>query len=92
MTKVGAVELAPFGIRVNAVCPAMTETAMMHSLEIGKSAEAVQQLRDRFTQMIPLGRYGEPEETAALVAFLASDEASFISGAAIPVDGGLKAR
>jgi len=92
MTKVGAAELAEYNIRVNAICPAMTETGMMHDLENGKTADEVAALRARFTSIIPLGRYAEPAETAAVVAFLASDDASFITGAAIPIDGGLKAR
>ncbi len=92
MTKVGAVELAEQGIRVNAICPAMTDTAMMQSLETGKSDAEIATLRGHFTGMIPLGRYAQPDEIAAVVAFLASDASSFITGAAIPVDGGLKAQ
>ena len=92
MTKVGAIELAEFGIRVNAICPAMTETAMMLNLEDGKNAEEVATLRGHFTAMIPLARYAAPSEIASVVAFLAGDESSFINGAAIPVDGGLKAQ
>ncbi len=92
MTKVGAVELAEFGIRVNAICPAMTETAMMLDLEIGKNAEQVAALRGHFTSMIPLARYANPSEIASVVAFLASADSSFVTGVAIPVDGGLKAQ
>lgn len=91
MTKVGAVELAEVGIRVNAICPAMTDTAMMQSLEIGKNAAQVAAIRGHFTGMIPLGRYADPDEIAAVVLFLASEAASFVTGTAIPVDGGLKA-
>jgi 3alpha(or 20beta)-hydroxysteroid dehydrogenase len=92
MTKVGAVELAERGIRVNAICPAMTDTAMMQSLEIGKTAEEIAAVRGHFARMIPLARYADPDEIAAVVVFLASKAASFITGAAIPVDGGLKAQ
>ncbi len=92
MTKVGAVELAEFGIRVNAICPAMTETAMMLDLENGKNAEEIASLRGHFTAMIPLGRYANPSEIASVVAFLASNASSFVTGTAIPVDGGLKAQ
>lgn len=92
ITKVGAVELAERNIRVNAICPAMTDTAMMQSLEIGKNEAEVAALRGHFTAMIPLARYADPEEIGAVVLFLASNASSFITGAAIPVDGGLKAQ
>lgn len=92
MTKVGAVEFAERDIRVNAICPAMTDTAMMQSLETGKSATEVAAIRGHFEAMIPLARYARPEEVAAVVVFLASDAASFVTGTAIPVDGGLKAQ
>ena len=92
MTKVGAVELAERNIRVNAVCPAMTDTAMMQSLEVGKSAAGITALRGHFAAMIPLARYANPAEVGAAVLFLASDAASFITGTALPVDGGLKAQ
>jgi NAD(P)-dependent dehydrogenase (short-subunit alcohol dehydrogenase family) len=92
ITKVGAVELAERNIRVNAICPAMTDTAMMQSLEIGKTEEETATLRGHFSAMIPLARYADPAEIGAVVVFLASDAASFITGAAIPVDGGLKAQ
>ena len=92
MTKVGAVELAERNIRVNAICPAMTDTAMMQSLEIGKDAAEIIALRGHFAAMIPLARYANPDEIAAVVLFLASDAASFVTGTAIPVDGGLKAQ
>jgi NAD(P)-dependent dehydrogenase (short-subunit alcohol dehydrogenase family) len=70
----------------------MTETAMMQSLEVGKSLDQVAAIRGHFEAMIPLGRYAQPAEMAAVVLFLASDAASFVTGAAIPVDGGLKAQ
>lgn len=92
MTKVGAVELAPLGIRVNAICPAMTDTPMMRSMETGKSETEISELRGLFTAMIPMARYAEPEEIAAVAVFLASADSSFVNGAALPVDGGLKAQ
>ena len=92
MTKVGAIELASKSIRVNAVCPAMTDTEMMQSVEVGKSDEEIAVLRGRFTDMIPLARYAKPSEIADAIAYLASDRASFINGVALPVDGGLKAQ
>ncbi len=89
MTKVAAAELAPHNIRVNAVCPAPTATEMIWDLERRSEPGAV---RQRFAEMIPLGRYGTPQEIAAAVAFLASDAAAFITGTALPVDGGILAR
>ncbi|WP_109355669.1 SDR family NAD(P)-dependent oxidoreductase [Sphingorhabdus sp. EL138] len=92
MTKVGASELASRNIRVNAICPAMTETQMMQSLEIEKTQAEIREIRGHFTDMIPLGRYADPSEIADVIAFLASDNSSFVNGAVIPVDGGLKAQ
>jgi len=75
-------ELGPYGIRVNAVCPGLIRTRLT---ERHFSDPAV--LRPYF-QHIPLGRGGEPEEVGAAIAFLASDAASYITGAALLVDGG----
>ncbi len=92
MTKTAAVELAPANIRVNAVCPAPIETRMMRSIESQASPEDPEEMKKTVTAGMPLGRYGEPEEVAALVAFLASDEAAFITGGIYPIDGGRQAR
>jgi 3alpha(or 20beta)-hydroxysteroid dehydrogenase len=91
MTKLAAAELAPSGIRVNAVCPAPTSTEMVFSLERTQSPADPELVRRGLTKMIPMGRYGEPEEIAAVVLFLISDASSFMTGAAVPVDGGVKA-
>ena len=92
MTKIAAAELASSGIRVNAVCPAPTSTEMMFSMERTQSPpDDPEAVRRGMTRMIPMGRYGEPEEIAAVVLFLASSASSFMTGAAVPVDGGLKA-
>jgi len=80
-TRTWANELAPKGIRVNVVSPGPTDTAMM--------AGASQDIRDALSSMIPLGRMGRPDEVAAAVLFLASDESSFTTGAELVVDGGM---
>ncbi|MFY8084724.1 MAG: SDR family NAD(P)-dependent oxidoreductase [Rubrivivax sp.] len=91
MTKLAAVELAPSGIRVNAVCPAPTSTEMVFSMERSLSPADPEAVRRGMTRMIPMGRYAEPGEIARLILFLASDASSFMTGTAIPIDGGLKA-
>jgi NAD(P)-dependent dehydrogenase (short-subunit alcohol dehydrogenase family) len=75
-------ELGPYGIRVNAVCPGLIRTPLTerHFAEAGKLKE--------YFRHVPLGRGGRAEEVAAAIAFLASEEASYISGAALVVDGG----
>ncbi len=75
-------ELGPYGIRVNAVCPGLIRTPLTR-----EHFESPGLLKDYFRH-IPLGRGGEPEEVAGAVLFLASDAASFVTGAALLVDGG----
>ena len=78
-----AVALARRKIRVNAVCPGLTATPMLAALVADDRAYQLRRLH------IPMGRTAQPEEIAATVAFLASDESSYITGHALPVDGGM---
>ncbi len=90
LAKSAALEFAGSGVRVNAICPAMTNTRMMRSIESGTSDDP-NAAKDQFTGMIPLGRYGEPNDIVQAVLFLASENASFITGAVLAVDGGFTA-
>jgi 3alpha(or 20beta)-hydroxysteroid dehydrogenase len=87
LTRTAALELAPRGIRVNAICPAPIETNMVKALEAGAGSTA----RERLTATLPLRRFGEPAEVAALVAFLCSADAAYITGGIYTVDGGAMA-
>jgi 3alpha(or 20beta)-hydroxysteroid dehydrogenase len=84
MTRAASLELARHGIRVNAVCPAPIETPMVQQLDADVR-------RERLTATIPMRRYGAPDEVAALVAFLASGDATYITGGIYTVDGGAMA-
>ena len=86
LTRTAAYELAPRKIRVNAVNPGPTNTAIFGKL--GMPDEAIQEFASAMQNRIPLKRFGEPEDVATLVAFLASDEAGFITGAEYNIDGG----
>jgi 3-oxoacyl-[acyl-carrier protein] reductase len=80
-TKTWARELGPQGIRVAAVCPGFVETPILQSIP--------QPVLQKMIDKVPVGRLGKPEEIAAVYAFLASDDASYINGAVIEVSGGI---
>jgi NAD(P)-dependent dehydrogenase (short-subunit alcohol dehydrogenase family) len=90
MTKAMGVDSAPFGVRVNAVAPGAIDTPMLrNSVALNEDPESLWKVLDG---MHPLGRIGKPEEIAEVVAFLASDAASFVTGEVVRVDGGLLSR
>ncbi|MBI3647823.1 MAG: SDR family oxidoreductase [Actinobacteria bacterium] len=84
LTRQCAVEWAP-RIRVNAVCPGLIDTPMLRIMD---DPAAGQRYLDT---MVPLGRIGRPEDVARTIAFLASEDAAYVTGAALPVDGGVTA-
>jgi NAD(P)-dependent dehydrogenase (short-subunit alcohol dehydrogenase family) len=89
LTKSAAVGYGPEGIRINAVCPSPIETRMMRALETGVAPGNETDVKEAFEQRIPLRRYGTPDEVAAVIAFLCSDDARFVSGSSYTVDGGM---
>lgn len=92
LTKAAAIEAAEFGVRVNAVNPGPISTGMMDRIETGMSEGGdTQAVHEQFESLNPMGRYGTPDEVANLVVWLLSDEASYSSGCANLVDGGLTA-
>ncbi len=82
MTKSAALEAAGFGVRVNAVAPGPTETGMLNRFTGTADRKAA------LVTGVPLGRVGQPEEIARAIVFLASDQASFVTGQILTVDGG----
>jgi NAD(P)-dependent dehydrogenase (short-subunit alcohol dehydrogenase family) len=82
LTRQMAIELAPHGIRVNCVCPGVIDTPMLRLMDDPAAG------RRYLRESVPLRRLGTAAEVAATIAFLASDEAAYITGAALPIDGG----
>jgi NAD(P)-dependent dehydrogenase (short-subunit alcohol dehydrogenase family) len=86
LTRSLARELGPRGVRVNCVCPGGVETALLQGfLDVVGATPA------QVAQQVPLRRMAAPSEVAAVAAFLVSDDASYVTGAALPVDGGATA-
>ncbi len=83
LTKAAALDAIADGVRINAVCPGIIDTPL---LEHGKQ---IQGLIETLTASVPKGRLGQPEEVARLVLFLASDEASYMVGQGVLIDGGV---
>lgn len=92
MTMLAANELAGRGVRVNAVCPAPTATDMIKALEERFKPADPERFHRDFAKFIPMGRYGQADEIADAILFLASPQATFITGVTLPVDGGVTAR
>jgi NAD(P)-dependent dehydrogenase (short-subunit alcohol dehydrogenase family) len=88
LTKAIAVDHGHENIRANCICPSIVETDLVS--ELFKTPDGERAKRDRLAT-IPLGRFGKPHDIAGLAVFLASDESAWLTGAAIPVDGGLTA-
>ena len=85
LTRAMAMEFGSKGVRINAVNPSLTQTDMTKGIEGNDATMA------KFAERIPMGRAARPEEIAAVIAFLASDDASFVNGVNLPVDGGVNA-
>lgn len=92
LTRSLAIDLAPHGITANAICPGSIDTRMLkntHQKLADEHGVKIDQWESEVIKTIPVGRFGKPSEVAALIAFLASEEAGYITGQAINIDGGL---
>jgi NAD(P)-dependent dehydrogenase (short-subunit alcohol dehydrogenase family) len=88
LTRALAVDYGPRGIRVNAVALGSIVTGRYEALLTQQMPEVAERVEADMARLHPIGRLGQPHEAAAAVAYLLSDEASFINGAILPVDGG----
>ncbi|NHC21883.1 glucose 1-dehydrogenase [Nocardioides sp. IC4_145] len=92
LTRNSAVEYGQWGVRVNAIAPGATWTPMVEASMRQLDPEDPRAAAVQFAQGNPAGRFGEPEEVAAVVAFLLSEDASYVNAAVIPIDGGQSAK
>src|ERR1700716_2311322 len=88
LTKSAAQECATTGVRVNCVCPGLIDSRMLSTIIEGRNPGTAPVPNDRIVERIPARRLGQASEVASIVAFLASDDASYVSGSAYTVDGG----
>jgi NAD(P)-dependent dehydrogenase (short-subunit alcohol dehydrogenase family) len=91
LTKSTAIDYAPYNIRVNCICPGTTDTPLLHKAVdhyASITAKGKDEIYDGLNTIQPLGRIGKPEEIASVVAFLLSDENSFMTGSLVSTDGG----
>ena len=88
LTKSAAWECTGTGVRVNCVCPGMIDSRMLSAILAGRSTGNAPMPQEKIVERIPARRLGQASEVASIVAFLASDEASYVSGSAYTVDGG----
>jgi NAD(P)-dependent dehydrogenase (short-subunit alcohol dehydrogenase family) len=91
-TRALALVGAPDGVRVNVICPGPVDTPMLPQFFGRDPGADISDLMSNFISLVPLGRPAQPAEIAGVVAFLASDDAGFVTGVTIPIDGGLVAK
>jgi NAD(P)-dependent dehydrogenase (short-subunit alcohol dehydrogenase family) len=88
LTRSAAIECSGTGVRINCVCPGLIESRMLSAIVEGRNPGNAPIPHEKLAERIPARRLGDPAEVASIVAFLASDEASYVSGSAYTVDGG----
>jgi NAD(P)-dependent dehydrogenase (short-subunit alcohol dehydrogenase family) len=88
LTRSAAIECSGTGVRINCVCPGLIESRMLSAIVEGRNPGNAPIPNEKLAERIPARRLGDPAEVASIVAFLASDEASYVSGSAYTVDGG----
>ena len=91
MMRSVALEYASKNIRINTINPAPIATRMIESIESGFAPGAEEKVKEKMTAGVPMHRYGQPEEVANLILYLASDESSYTTGTCFPIDGGMSA-